>query len=392
MFIVTGTPLTSRDAVAAPASGSLRVVFIDVGQGDATLVLLPGGRSLLVDAGGFPIPALQDADSGQAARFDIGERVVAPTLRAFGVRTLDTLVLTHGDPDHIGGAMSVMRLFRPRALWEGVQVPPHHELNALAAFAGGLGIERRFVVTGDRLQIGGVQVRVLHPPVPDWERQRVRNDDSVVLEIRLGDVAVVLPGDVGREGEAAVRSIADPAPVVVLKAPHHGSATSSTRGVSGRASTGAVIFSAGRANRFGHPAPPVVARYRAIGAEMFSTASDGAVILDTDGTTVQIRGWTGRSVVLSALAAPTHRRRLPRRARRHDEHDGRKDMKDRQVLRVRLAAIAGNRGSSHQGHGLRIRRSSRAGPGLQGNHLRTCISSRARLAGSQIRDRKRPWR
>ena len=299
IVILTGPSRTSRHSVVSAAPGSVRVVFLDVGQGDATLVLIPDGRSVLVDAGGFPIPALQDTESGQAARFDIGERVVAPALRAFGVRTLDTLVLTHGDPDHIGGAMSVVRLFRPRGLWEGVQVPPHTGLTALTGFAQRLGAERRFVVRGDRVQFGDVQTRVLHPPVPDWERQRVRNEDSVVLEIRLGDVAVVLPGDIGREGEAAVQPILDAAPLVVLKAPHHGSQTSSTPAFLAALKPRAVIFSAGRDNRFGHPAPSVVTRYRAMRAEMFSTATDGAVILDTDGTKVEIKGWTGRSVVLT---------------------------------------------------------------------------------------------
>ena len=298
IFIFMGSPVTSRDAVPAARAGSVRLVFIDVGQGDATLALLPDGRSLLIDAGGFPIPALQDTESGQAARFDIGERVVAPALRALGVRRLDALILTHGDPDHIGGAPSVMRLFRPHALWEGVQVPPHADLTALAAFARRQGAEHRFVVAGDRVQFGAVQIHVLHPPIPGWERQRVRNEDSVVLEIRIGDVAVVLPGDVGREGEAAVQAAVQAAPLVVLKAPHHGSATSSTAAFLSALKPRAVVFSAGRANRFGHPAPVVVARYRAMGVEMFSTATDGAVIVDTDGKQAEIRSWMGRSVVL----------------------------------------------------------------------------------------------
>jgi competence protein ComEC len=299
IVIFAGGSVTSRDAVPVAAPGSLRVVFIDVGQGDATIVLLPDGRSLLIDTGGFPIPALQDGENGQPAGFDIGERVVAPVLRAFAVRRLDALVLTHGDPDHIGGALSVIRLFRPRALWEGVEVPPHRGLSALAAFAGQLGAERRFVVAGDRIRLGAVQIRVLHPPVPAWERQRVRNEDSVVLEIRLGDVAVVLPGDIGKEGEAAVLPVLDPAPVVILKAPHHGSASSSTAAFLSALKPSAVIFSAGRANHFGHPAPSVVARYRTMDVEMFSTAVEGAVMVDTDGRRVEISGWTGRRFVLT---------------------------------------------------------------------------------------------
>ena len=92
----------------------------------------------------------------------------------------------------------------------------------------------------------------------------------------------------------------------MLKAPHHGSATSSTREFLERVRPAAVIFSSGRDNRFGHPAPVVVERYRAMGTAMFSTAEDGAVILDTDGESVEIRTWSGRAVTLGANQSRTH--------------------------------------------------------------------------------------
>ena len=299
-LIYRGFAIVVRDALVPPR-GRLRVVFLDVGQGDATAMLMPDGRALLVDAGGFPIPALEASESAQPAGFDIGERVVAPALRTFGVRRLHTLIVTHGDPDHLGGAASVVRLFRPLALWEGVPVPPHRESAALAAAADALGIERRTVVAGDTLHVAGVALRVLHPPLPAWERQRVRNEDSVVLEIRFGRVAIVLPGDIGREGESAALQHFNPASIVVLKAPHHGSASSSTPEFLDALAPRVVIFSAGRNNRFGHPAPVVVQRYRQTGADIFSTAADGAIILDTDGHDVEIRGWTGKRLTVHAI-------------------------------------------------------------------------------------------
>jgi competence protein ComEC len=150
------------------------------------------------------------------------------------------------------------------------------------------------------LKIAGVDIRTLHPPPPEWERQRVRNDDSVAIAVRYGDVSIIVPGDVGREGETHMLAHLEPAPFVILKAPHHGSATSSTPALLAVARPRVVVFSAGRDNRFGHPHPLVVARYRAIGAQIFSTAADGAVILDTDGRSVTIKGWLGRSVELKA--------------------------------------------------------------------------------------------
>ena len=280
----------------------LRVVFLDVGQGDSTVVLWPGGRAMLVDAGGLPTaPPADSTDDGPG--FDVGARVVGPALRALGVARLETLVVTHGDPDHIGGAPTVVRQFAPRAIWEGVPVPPHAGLRVLTEGAGATGAVWRTVRIGDEERAGGVSVRVLHPPAPDWERQRVRNEDSIVLEVRAGDVSVILPGDIGREGERAILPLLRRTPIVVLKAPHHGSATSSTPELLERLRPDAVVFSAGRANPFGHPHPAVVARYRSIGARLFSTAEDGAVILETDGRSAQIWTWTGRSETLKAWTA-----------------------------------------------------------------------------------------
>ena len=204
--IAAGTHATSRDGVPGPARGVLRIAILDVGQGDSTLVQFPDGRALLVDAGGLPVGGTSEIADGPS--FDIGDRVVARAIRAFGVRKLDALVLTHGDPDHVGGAPAILRSFRPQTIWEGVPVPPHAALSTLAAAASVQKVEWRTTVVGDRIRLGDVEVETLHPPLPEWERQRVRNDDSIVLAIRYRDVQIVLPGDIGREGESAVATAA----------------------------------------------------------------------------------------------------------------------------------------------------------------------------------------
>ena len=102
------------------------------------------------------------------------------------------------------------------------------------------------------------------------------------------------PGDVGREGERALRPRLEPGRLTILKAPHHGSASSSTPELLDALRPAAVIFSCGRDNRFGHPHPAVVQRYRARGAAIFSTADDGAVFVESDGATARVIGWRGR--------------------------------------------------------------------------------------------------
>ena len=287
-LMLASPPIATSVGVPLRPPGFMRVVFLDVGQGDSTLVQFPDERAVLVDAGGLP-----------GASFDIGERVVAPGIRALGIRSIDTMVLTHGDPDHIGGVPSVLRRFPPHQIWEGVPVPPHVALRQLSSSARLAGMVWRTVRSGDRETSGGVEIRVLHPPPPEWERQRVRNEDSVVIELRLDSVSIVLPGDIGREAEQLLTPRLSTAPITIVKAPHHGSATSSTEAFVAATHPSAVIFSAGRNNRFGHPAPVVVARYRDANCLVFRTDEDGAVVLDTDGRAVHITTWaSGRSVTL----------------------------------------------------------------------------------------------
>ena len=277
----------------ARGDGRLHVTFIDVGQGDASFVQFPRGDTLLVDAGG----------PGGTASFDIGDRIVAPLLREAGVRRLGTLALTHGDADHIGGANSVIREFRPWTIWEGIPVPRFEPLQALRAAAQAGHSRWANVQTADLVHIDDVEVVVRHPGLPDWERQAVRNNDSIVLEIVWRDVSVVLTGDIGREAEEAIAPRFTPLPLRIVKVPHHGSLTSSSPDFVQALAPRVAVLSVGRANRFGHPAQLVLQRYAEIGAEVFRTDRDGAVALDTDGRSVEIRGFTGRRLHLTSGSA-----------------------------------------------------------------------------------------
>jgi competence protein ComEC len=266
----------------------LRVTFLDVGQGDAALVQFPDGRTLSVDAGGLA-----------ASTFDIGGRVVAPAFWALGVRRLDYMSVTHGDVDHIGGAASVFRDFKPFEVWEGAPVPPHAATRELRALADSAGTVWRTLQPADRVSFGKVDVVVHHPPHPDWERQRVRNDDSEVIEIRYGGVSFVFTGDIGRDVERTIAPRFSRAPIRILKVPHHGSATSSSQAFLDALRPDIAVISAGRGNPFGHPVPAVVERYRNVGAAIYRTDQDGAVTVETDGNTVRVRTFKGRRLTLT---------------------------------------------------------------------------------------------
>jgi len=281
LAIVSGQPAGWLSDAAAP--GRLRVTMFDVGQGDATLIELPDSSRVLVDAGGTPF--------GNST-FDVGSRVLAPALWARGIRRLDTLVITHGDPDHIGGAAAVIGDFAPAQLWEGVPVLRHWPLQNILRDASDAGVHLARRYAGDAWQAGAARVRVLHPPAPDWERPRVRNDDSIVLEIVYGDIAVLLLGDVGAAVERALLPQLTPARHRVLKVGHHGSRTSTSQELLDHWRPQIAVISCGRANTFGHPAPEVLRRLASIGARIYRTDRDGQVTIETEGNVVRVHTYT----------------------------------------------------------------------------------------------------
>src|SRR5262249_57677352 len=123
---------------------------------------------LVVDAGGLPA----------SSSFDIGDRVVAPVVRDAGFRRVHTLALTHGDPDHIGGAAAIVRDFRPRQVWEGIPVPRLQPLIRLRMDAPRSGARWANVYAGDHVTIGEGDVIRRHPRHEDWGREKVRDRDS----------------------------------------------------------------------------------------------------------------------------------------------------------------------------------------------------------------------
>ena len=259
------------------APGVLRLTMFDVGQAESMLLELPDGPDILVDTGGAPF----------GDTLDIGARVLAPALWARGLRALDGIVVTHGDPDHLGGAAVLVDEFHPRDVWEGIVVPSHVPMAEVRAVARARDGRIAVLRAGQGLRFGETTVRVLHPAAPDWERPRVRNDDSVVLEVRYRDAAILLTGDISQAIERAILPQLTAAPIRILKVAHHGSRTSSSTMLLEAWRPQFALISAGRGNSFGHPTPEVLTRLESVGATVLRTDRHGQIIVTTDGYTVQ---------------------------------------------------------------------------------------------------------
>jgi competence protein ComEC len=213
---------------------AVTVTFLDVGQGDSTLIEFPDGRRMLIDGGGVAAGrflGLQDEST-----FSIGENVVSAYLFSRGIRRLDAAVLTHAHNDHLDGLFEVLENFRVGELWLG-RNPPIPAYRALLATAGRREVPVRWVSAGE--EIG--EITVLHPPVGWRVKKTADNNDSVVLLLRAGRQTALFTGDL----ELPLPGVEF---VNLLKVSHHGS-----KGVRMRVKADVRVISVGASNPFGHP-------------------------------------------------------------------------------------------------------------------------------------------
>ena len=257
-------------AFTAP-NGRLTVTFLDVGQGDAIFIQTPSGKQLLIDGGPDP----------EALQRELGR--VMP----FWDRSLDLIVLTHPDADHLNGLVSVLERYTVSLVAETRVESESAQYASFRALAGRAETERVEAFAGYELRTGdGVVISVLNPPadVPEWTPD-LRNSSGVTLRVSYGDISFLLPADIHRYTEEALVASSAPLQATVLKAAHHGSATSSSQAFLNAVGPEVVVVSAGLHNQFGHPAPEVVERLMgAVGeGNVFVTAEHGRVQFSTDG-------------------------------------------------------------------------------------------------------------
>ncbi len=266
---------------AGRAGEKLRVDFLDVGQGDAALVTMPDGTTLLVDGGGRP-SFLGNAEATRR----IGETVVSEYLWWRGLSEIDYVVATHADADHMDGLNDVLKNFDVRGVLVARSPTDDSEFKKLSETLRATQTPLETVHAGDIIRFGSAEVRVLWPPPLSDASD---NDNSIVLRLQLGERSILLTGDIEKTAERSLVASQQLLQADVVKVPHHGSRTSSTESFVLATKPRYAIVSVGRNSMFGHPHKEVVERWRANGANVLTTGNFGTITITTDGHDLRLK-------------------------------------------------------------------------------------------------------
>lgn len=254
---------------ARAKDGEFRVWFFDVGQGDATFIETKDGKQILIDGG--PDDSVLQKLSSVMWPWD---------------HSLDAIVITHPDADHITGLISVLERYDVTTIYETGVRGGTPMIQALDQAIKNENAKLKIIRAGQKFDFGNAQA-IVYWPTEDLElNQKDRNNTSIVLKILFGETSIVLTGDAEELVETKIGStIGD---VDILKAGHHGSKTSTSSKFVNQLKPEAAVISSGEDNRYGHPHPIVLERLREVGARILRTDLDGDILLRSDGGSYKI--------------------------------------------------------------------------------------------------------
>jgi len=273
LAMVTGALLAAMlwAAVLAQPDGRLHVWFLDVGQGDSILIQTPSGRQVLIDGG----------VSAQKLLAELG--AVMP----FWDRTLDLVVLTHPDADHMAAQVEAAGRFTIEAAWETAEEAASADSAAWQAAVAAAGTQVQLQSAGGWADLGdGVALWVLGPPAQGFSGEDADNENSLVTSLVYGDFRVLLTGDAGVFAETQLLAARAPLPATVLKVAHHGSKGSTGAPFVQAVNPALAVIQVGADNDYGHPSTETLQRLA--GRAVLRTDENGRIEITSDGWQVWV--------------------------------------------------------------------------------------------------------
>ena len=255
----------------------MAVHFIDVGQGDAALVVTPHGHAFLVDTGGT-----------RDGAYDIGARVDVPYLLHVGVHKVDAIFLSHAHEDHAAGAGSILLNLPVQHVFTSSEGREAYAKSMRMSTADKALATFTALQTSDRYTIDGVTVEVVHAPAAVDETEADGNEACDVVRVRYGKASFLFTGDMTKEQEAQLLAADADVAATVLKVGHHGSDTSSSEPFLRAVAPRYGVISVGFDNSYGHPKQTILDRLASLGIETLRTDEQGAIVFHTDGERMRV--------------------------------------------------------------------------------------------------------
>jgi competence protein ComEC len=256
-------------------SDSVIVTFLPVGQGDGAVLQIPPGKIMVIDGGG-----------SYENIFNPGERVIAPFLRRRGINVIDVIVLSHPDADHLMGLIPLIENFEVGELWHSNFDDSHPLMARLLAAAHARGVRVRALAELPG-RLGVATLTYFSPRAKNTSTElQSTNNRSLVMRLSYNGHSILFPGDVEAPLEEALRG--QDLSSTIVKAPHHGSKSSSTPDFVRATKALHVVFCTGVNNRFGFPHSQVIKRWQDSGAILWDTAVNGETSFRLGGQAVQV--------------------------------------------------------------------------------------------------------
>lgn len=273
--------------------GRLSVTFLDVGQGDAMLLVFPGGQTMLLDSGGrLNFDSDEEIEFGEEVFVEdsigIAEAAVMPALWRRGIKRLDWIIASHGDADHAEGFGDIVRSFDIGQVVRAVSPLNNLPTDLFDQAARSAGLPVWCVRAGDEFEIDGARIEVLSPAGDANSAAMSSNNQSLVLRVSFGTRSFLLTGDIEKDAEAQLVSAAANLQADVVKIAHHGSRTSTTAEFLQQAKPQHVVISVADPSPYGHPHTEVLERLQASGANTWRTSHCGAITISTDGGDLRV--------------------------------------------------------------------------------------------------------
>jgi competence protein ComEC len=266
--VLTPAPSPSPEPTTEPSSpeGELKIHFIDVGQGDATLLQGPD-FTILIDAG----------------RHDHSD--VVPYLKSVGVTSIDLLIGTHPHADHIGQFPQVIEAFPVGEVWLSGDITTtqtfERAIDAIEASGAGYHEPR----AGETFDFGSARIEVINPDRLTGEL----HEGSIGVRVVYGNFTALFTGDAEAETEAAILARKHDVEALILQLGHHGSSTSSSVEFLEAVNPEVAVYSAAEDNSYGHPHKVVLERLRQMGIQIYGTAVNGTITVITNGQTYEVQ-------------------------------------------------------------------------------------------------------